>query len=188
MSDPRGVIGLIASGAGGTETIRTDLVEPALERGWQVAITLTPTAATWLAHTGERARLEMLTGFIVRDEPRLPGQRSPHPPMDCYVVAPATANTVAKLALGIADNQALTTAHEAIGSRAVPVVVFPRVSTAHAGHPAWQTHLATLRAAGVHLLWGEDVWPPDDPGVEPGTRRLPTALILDLVERVTTAR
>ncbi|MHA6792388.1 flavoprotein [Pseudonocardia bannensis] len=188
MSDRRGVIGLIASAAAGTETLRTDLVEPALDRGWQVAITLTPTAATWLGHTGERARLEMLTGFLVRDELRMPGQRSPHPTADCYIVAPATANTVAKLALGISDNQALATAHEAVGSRAVPVIVFPRVNTAHAGHPAWLTHLSTLRAAGVHVLWGEGAWAPDDPGADPGARRLPAAMILDLADQVTAAR
>lgn len=58
-----------------------------------------------------------------------------------YVVAPATANTVAKLALGIADNQALRAVGEALGD--------PRATT--------------LRNAGVHLVDGE-LWPLHEPG------------------------
>ena len=54
------------------------------------------------------AEVEEASGFPVRVGPRLPSDLSPHPPVDCYLVAPASANTVAKLALGIADNQALT--------------------------------------------------------------------------------
>lgn len=188
MTDPRGVIGLIASAAGGVETIRGDFVEPARDRGWQVAMTLTPTAALWLSRTSERGKLEQVTGLPVRDQPRQPAERSPHPPVNCYVVAPASANTVAKLALGIADNQALATAGEAIGNRATPVIVFPRVNAAHARHPAWEGHLAALRAGGVHLVYGEDIWPLHEPREAPPGRRLPWPAILDLVDEVTANR
>ena len=115
MTDGRGVIGLIAAAAGGIETVRSEFVEPAHDRGWRVAITLTPTAGDWLTESGELAKLEQVTGLAVRIGPRRPGEQSPHPLVSCYVVAPATTNTVAKLALGIADNQALTTVVEAIG-------------------------------------------------------------------------
>ncbi len=188
MTDPRGVIGLIAGAAGGVETIRADFVEPAHDRGWQVAITLTPAAGRWLANSGERAKLEKITGLTVRDQPRQPGEQSPHPPVDCYVVAPATANSVAKLALGIADNQALTTAGEAIGNRATPVIVFPRINAAHARHPAWEGHLAALRTGGVYLVYGADVWPLYEPREAPPDRHLPWPAILDLVDEVTAAR
>jgi hypothetical protein len=184
----RGVIGLIAGAAGGIETLRSGFVEPALDRGWRVAVTLTPTAGSWLAESGERSKLEQLTGMAVRDLPRQPGELSPHPPVDCYVVAPATANTVAKLALGIADNQALTTACEAIGNRATPVIVFPRVNAAHTRHPAWEGHLASLRSGGVHLLYGADVWPLYEPREAPPDRELPWLAILDLVDEVTAVR
>ena len=185
MSRRRGTIGLIVSAAGGAETVGTDFVRPALDHRWQVAVTLTPTAAAWLDACGERGKLEQVTGLAVRDRPRMPGERSPHPRIDCYVVAPASANTVAKLALGIADNQALTTVNEAMGNGAVPVVVFPRVNAAHARHPAWQSHLAALRAAGAHLVWGVDVWPLYEPREAPPDRSLPWREILALVERVT---
>lgn len=80
------------------------------------------------------------------------------PEVDCFAVVPASANTVAKLALGLADSQALTSVCEAIGGRRLPVV-FPRINAAHAGQPAWDDHIAALVKAGVHLVYGEDVWP-----------------------------
>lgn len=180
MTAPVGTVGLIGTGAGGVDTVRADFVEPARQRGWRVAVTLTPCAARWLEHTGELQALESATGLPVRSQPRMPGQRNPHPPVDCYVVAPASANTVAKLALGIADNQALSTACEAIGGGVVPVIVFPRVNAAHARQPAWHHHLAALREVGVHLVYGEDVWPLYEPREAPPGRGLPWEVILQL--------
>ena len=46
-------IGVVATSAGGVETIRQGLVQPLVDEGHQVAITLTPTAAIWLDHLGE---------------------------------------------------------------------------------------------------------------------------------------
>lgn len=165
-------LGLICSSAGGLEHVRQRLVEPMIRDGWTVAVTATPTAATWLRASGELERLEEATGLPVRHSPRRPGEVSPHPAVDCYAVVPATANTVAKLALGIADNQALTTVCEAIGSGTLPIVVFPRVNAAHAGQPAWEGHIDLLRKAGVHLVYGEDVWPLHQPRSAPG-KQLP---------------
>ena len=184
----RGTIGLIVCAAGGADSIGADFVKPTIERGWDVAITLTPTSATWLEKSGELRALEQLTGRRVRSSARTPGDESPHPPISCYVVAPATANTVVKLALGIADNQALTTANEAIGNRSTPVIVFPRVNAAHTRHPAWAGHIAALRSAGVHLVYGADVWPLYEPREAPPDRHLPWPAILDLVDEVTAAR
>ncbi len=98
----------------------------------------------------------------------MPGEESPHPKIDCYAVVPATSNTVGKLALGLADNQALTQVCEAIGLGAVPIVVFPRINAAHARQPSWDSHIAALQRAGVHLVMGEDVWPLHEPRSAPG--------------------
>ncbi|WP_329140679.1 flavoprotein [Streptomyces sp. NBC_01476] len=174
----RGVLGVVGAAAGGVEGLRTGLVEPAIGRGWRVAVTLTPTAGTWLRAIGEVERLAEVTGLPVRDQGRFPGEPRPHPPVDCYVVAPASANTVAKLATGIADNQALTQLCEALGMPDVPVVVFPQVNAAHARHPAWAHHLEVLRQAGVHLVQGPDVWPLHEPREAPADRPLPWPAIL----------
>jgi phosphopantothenoylcysteine synthetase/decarboxylase len=165
-------LGLVGSASGGVERIRSELVEPLVADGWRVAVTLTPTAGTWLHASGEAAALEQLTGYPVRVESRLPSEKSPHPPVTCYAVVPATANTVAKLALGLADNQALTTLCEAIGTRNLPVIVFPRVNAAHARQPAWSSHLDALRRSGVDLVYGDDVWPLHEPRSAPA-RDLP---------------
>ncbi|MDL5201192.1 flavoprotein [Streptomyces sp. ALI-76-A] len=184
-SGKRGVLGVVGSAAGGVETLRTGLVEPAMERGWQVAVTLTPTAGQWLRMSGEVEQLEKLTGLPVRDEPRLLGEARPHPPVDCYVVAPASANMVAKLATGLMDNQALTQVGEAIGTLRLPVVVFPRVNAAHARHPAWQNHIDTLRAGGVRIVYGPEVWPLYEPREAPAGRELPWGAVLDAVDEAT---
>ncbi|WP_234442173.1 flavoprotein [Streptomyces sp. NRRL S-1448] len=162
--------------------LRSGLVEPAMQRGWQVAVTLTPSAGRWLRMNGEMERLEEVTGLPVRDEPRLPGEERPHPPVDCYVVAPASANTVAKLATGLMDNQALTQVGEAIGTVGLPVVIFPRVNAAHARHPAWQRHIGDLREAGVHVVQGEGIWPLYEPREAPSGRELPWSAVLDAVD------
>lgn len=173
-------LGVVASAAGGLECLGSELVQPLVDEGHRVAITLTPTARSWMADT-ELAALEHLSGLPVRWLPRRPGETSPHPKLDVLVAAPWTANSVAKLALGIADNQALTLLCESL--TVLPVVLFPRVNAAHARHPAWDGHLARLRAVGVHLVYGEDVWPLAEPR-SAGPRTLPWAAILGLVDQV----
>lgn len=178
MSAP--VLGLVGSAAGGLEQLLFKLIEPMQERGWRVAVTLTPTAATWLDATGDLKQIELVTGLPVRVKPRLPGEDSPHPKVDCYAVVPATSNTVGKLALGLADNQALTQVCEAIGLGVVPIVVFPRINAAHARQPSWDSHIAALKRAGVHLVMGDDVWPLHEPRSAPG-KQLPWDAIMDTI-------
>lgn len=67
---------------------------------------------------------------------------------DIYVVAPASANTLAKLATGLADNL-LTSAALACTS---PVVVAPAMNNAMYEHPATQANLAALRGRGVTVV------------------------------------
>lgn len=156
-------IGVVACAAGGVEEVRSCLVEPLIRRGYGVGVTLTPEAARWLGDLGEVRALEEVTGLPVRSVPRLPREPRPHPPADRWVVAPASAGSVAKLALGIGDNQAMTQVCEAMGQDDVPVVVFPHVNAAHARHPVWERHLGNLRRGGVRLVYGDDVWPLAEP-------------------------
>ena len=71
---------------------------------------------------------------------------------DCYLIAPATANTLAKMAHGIADNLLLTTY---LSSRA-PVVVAPAMDLDMFAHATTQRNLSELRQAGVHVIEPED--------------------------------
>jgi phosphopantothenoylcysteine decarboxylase/phosphopantothenate--cysteine ligase len=74
---------------------------------------------------------------------------------DVLVVAPASANTVAKLAHGLADNL-LTSA--ALANTA-PLVLAPAMNTHMYEHPATQANLELLRSRGARI-------------VDPGTGRL----------------
>jgi phosphopantothenoylcysteine decarboxylase/phosphopantothenate--cysteine ligase len=67
---------------------------------------------------------------------------------DVFLVAPATAQTLAKLAHGLADNL-LTAA--ALACRR-PLIVAPAMNNAMYEHAATQANLATLRARGVTVL------------------------------------
>jgi phosphopantothenoylcysteine decarboxylase/phosphopantothenate--cysteine ligase len=67
---------------------------------------------------------------------------------DLLVVAPLTANTLAKLAHGLAD-ELLT---EAALAHAGPVLVAPAMNTRMWEHPATQANVEQLRARGVEIL------------------------------------
>lgn len=70
---------------------------------------------------------------------------------DAILIAPATANTLAKLALGLPDNFLLTTCLAARG----PIVVAPAMESAMWMHPATQGHVSTLRSRGVRIVGPE---------------------------------
>ncbi|SDF30398.1 Flavoprotein [Lentzea fradiae] len=149
----RGLLGLVASAGGGVESwFRTELAEPAVARGWRLAITLTPAVVPWFEEAGELEKLQALTDLPVRWEPRLPGQPKPHPMPDAFVFAPATFNSVAKLALGIGDNQALTALNEAVGVASCKIIVMAQGSAGQRRHPMWETHVTTLTGAGVVVV------------------------------------
>lgn len=74
MSSP--TLGLVCAAAGGIEQVRERLIEPMLADGWSIAVTLTPTAATWLAATDEIAKIEAATGFPSEALPACPTKRA----------------------------------------------------------------------------------------------------------------
>jgi phosphopantothenoylcysteine decarboxylase/phosphopantothenate--cysteine ligase len=67
---------------------------------------------------------------------------------DILAIVPATANVIAKLAHGIADDL-LTNA--ALAAR-IPIVIAPAMNTAMLDHPATQQNLRTLEARGVTIV------------------------------------
>jgi phosphopantothenoylcysteine decarboxylase / phosphopantothenate---cysteine ligase len=67
---------------------------------------------------------------------------------DVLVVAPATANTLAKLAVGLADNMLTTTA---LATRA-PILCAPAMESAMWDSPATRVNMAALEARGVTFV------------------------------------
>ena len=70
---------------------------------------------------------------------------------DAYVIAPATANTIAKMAHGIADNLLTTT----YLSARCPVFVAPAMDLDMYAHPTTQENISHLKSKGVNIIDAE---------------------------------
>lgn len=84
------------------------------------------------------------------DEPEewVPGHISLAERGDALVIAPCTANVIAKLAHGLADDMLTATA---LASKA-PLVIAPAMNTGMWEHPATRANLATLAARGATFV------------------------------------
>src|SRR3954447_19146910 len=139
-----------------------ELVRLATGAGHAVRVVQTPASLNFVG----RATFEGVTGAPVlvdefeRDPARgaYPGEPEPsHDPIshlelvrraDLFCVAPSSANTIAKLANGLANNL-LTSA--ALASTA-PLVVAPAMNSHMYEHAATQDNLALLRARGATIV------------------------------------
>jgi phosphopantothenoylcysteine decarboxylase/phosphopantothenate--cysteine ligase len=169
----RTVVLAVSGSIAAVETVA--LARELIRHGAQV-VPVMSRAATKILHPDA---LEFATGR--RPITRLTGQvehvrycGDPPREADVLVVAPATGNTVAKMALGIDDTPVTTFAAAALGSR-MPVVVAPAMHLSMAKNPALEERARELRARGV--LWVE-------PLVEEGKAKLAAPEhILAAVER-----
>ena len=134
------------------------LVELAQADGWDVEIVATPPALDFL----DVPVLERLTGHDIRSEYRRPGQPRSREPA-ALVVAPATFNTINKLAAGVSDTYALGVLAEGIG-KGIPTVILPFVNTALAGRAPFKASVGQLRGEGVVVLIGPGGFEPHAPG------------------------
>jgi len=71
---------------------------------------------------------------------------------ELVIIAPATANTIAKMTAGLADDLLGTT----LLATTAPVAIAPAMHTEMWRHPATQANVNTLRERGVHVLGPAD--------------------------------
>lgn len=173
--------------SGGIAAYRAlELARLATKAGHGVRVLMTPAAESFVG----AASFEGIVGApVLRDEferdplrGAFPGEPMlEHDPIghlavvegaDAYMVAPASANTVAKLAAGIADSM-VTTSFLAC---AAPRLVAPAMNDRMYRDPATQANLATLRQRGITVL-EPDEGPLASRG-EYGTGRLPQPDVL----------
>lgn len=139
-----------------------ELVRLAVKAGHAVRVVQTETSTRFVG-TASFAALTgapVLTDEFERDPARgaFGDQHPPeHEPLshlelvanaDVLLVAPASANTIAKLAHGLADNLLTSAALAAT----CPVLVAPAMNNRMYEHAATQANLATLRARGITVL------------------------------------
>ena len=146
-----------------------ELTRLATAAGHSVRVVQTPASRRFVGEASFAALsgAPVLTDEFQHDPARgaFPGQELPtHQPLshlqlvanaDVYLIAPASANTLAKLAAGLADNLLTSCALAA----PCPVVVAPAMNNHMYQHAATQSNIEVLRARGVHI-------------VEPGVGRL----------------
>ena len=127
-----------------------DLVSRLVQLGAQVDVAMTPSAATFVTANTFAA----LTQRPVHDDvmerwgPSSTGHISLAHEADVYVVVPATANSIAKLAAGMADDM--------VGAAALaatcPILVAPAMEHHMWRHPATAANIQTLRDRGMTIL------------------------------------
>jgi len=121
-----------------------------VEHGARVTPVLTPSAcelvgpATFEAITGNRAITRMFEPLQNPDVEHIAVALRAH----LYLIAPATANFIAKAAHGLADDWLTTTL---LATRAT-ILVAPAMNTNMYEHPATQENIHTLKKRGVHFV------------------------------------
>jgi phosphopantothenoylcysteine synthetase/decarboxylase len=131
-----------------------DFISDVIDDGWQVCVITTPMGARFV----DTAHLAGLTGHPVRSAYKDPGDPDVLPPADAFVVAPASFNTVNKLANGISDTLAVGVVCEAMGNRQ-PIIVAPWMNRALAGYGAYARSIGCLRAEGVRIVLTDQTEP-----------------------------
>ncbi|MEA2373943.1 MAG: phosphopantothenoylcysteine decarboxylase / phosphopantothenate---cysteine ligase [Thermoleophilaceae bacterium] len=139
-----------------------ELARLAIKAGHSVRVVQTEAAERFVG----RATFEGITGapvLVGEFEPdpargAYPGDPAPeHAPIshlelaaraDAYAIAPASANTIAKLAAGLADNLLTSSAL----ANAAPLVVAPAMNDQMWAHPATRANVETLRARGATIV------------------------------------
>ena len=145
LTDRRIVLGV----TGGIAVYKAcDLVSRLKKRGAQVRVVLTENACEFV----RPLTFETLSGNPACVDTFAAHTEIEHISLakwgELYVIAPATANCIAKLAGGIADDLMSTTAL-AMGG---PVLLAPAMNANMYRHPATQHNLEVLAARGVHTV------------------------------------
>jgi len=132
-----------------------EIVRQLQERGLQVQVIMTAAAQefvrplTFAALSGEKVISSMFGSAT--EHPNLDSaveHISVAQSIDCLLVAPATADVIAKFAQGIA-NDFLSTLYLATTA---PVIIAPAMNVNMWRHPATQANLEILRRRGVHIV------------------------------------
>ena len=145
LKDRRIVLGV----TGGIAAYKAcDLVSRLKKQGAQVRVVLTEHAARFVPPL----TFETLSGNPAHVDTFAPRAEMEHIALskwaELFVIAPATANCIAKLACGIADDLMSTTAL----AMTCPVMLCPAMNANMFRHPATQANLQILSARGVKLV------------------------------------
>lgn len=119
-------------------------------KGWEVSVVMTRAATEFVGELTLRtlSRRPVAVDMFARREEWCPQHVSLADRADLFVIAPCTANVMAKLAHGLADDMLCCTA---LACRA-PLLLAPAMNEKMWDHPATRQNVETLRARGVRFV------------------------------------
>ena len=153
MSGKRVVLGVTGSIAAHKAA---DIASQLTKRGCDVHVVMTGDAQRFVTPLPFKtlSRNPVVTDLHDEEEGWKPTHITLADDADLFLVAPATANTIAKLALGLADD-ALTCICLALNPEAKTLIA-PAMNGKMWLHPATQANVATLRERGVEFIGPEE--------------------------------
>ena len=133
-----------------------DLASQLAKQGCEVRVVMTADALRFVTALPFKtlSRHPVVTGLYDEEEGWKPAHIQLADEADLLLVAPATANTIAKLAHGLADD-ALTCSALALNPRA-KILIAPAMNGKMWLHPATQQNVAALKARGAEFVGPEE--------------------------------
>ncbi|MCC5841192.1 MAG: phosphopantothenoylcysteine decarboxylase [Opitutales bacterium] len=127
-----------------------DIVSGLVKRGVQVDVVMTPAATRFITPLtlGTLSRRPVSVDLWEEERGWQPGHIELADRADLFVVAPATAHTLAKMAQGLADD---LLGNIYLATRA-PVLLAPAMNGKMLQHPATQANLALLSERGHRII------------------------------------
>jgi len=127
-----------------------DLVRLMKKKGWDVSVVMTACAAEFVTPLTFQtlSRNAVGTGLFAEKDGWHPEHISYADRADVMLIAPCTANVMAKMAHGLADDLLTCTV---LATRA-PVIVAPAMNDNMWAHPATRANVALLKSRGVSLI------------------------------------
>jgi phosphopantothenoylcysteine synthetase/decarboxylase len=127
-----------------------ELVRLMIKNGWNVTVIMTKGATQFVGPITFQtlSRRPVIVDMFAEPEAWTPEHISVADRADVMVIAPCTANVIAKLAHGMADDMLSAVAL----ANTAPLIVAPAMNVNMWDHPATQANVATLKSRGVTLV------------------------------------
>ena len=129
-----------------------DLTSQLTKLGHQVKILMTPAATAFITPLTLQvlSKQAVLVEVMTEDDPKQIQHIDLGNEADLFLVAPASANTIAKLAIGLADNMVTSTALAL--PQGTKKILAPAMNTKMLEHPATQRNLKLLQDYGYQII------------------------------------
>ncbi len=129
-----------------------DLTSQLTKLGHQVKVLMTPAATAFITPLTLQvlSKQAVLVEVMTEDDPKQIQHIDLGKEADLFLVAPASANTIAKLAIGLADNMVTSTALAL--PQGTKKILAPAMNTKMLEHPATQRNLKLLQDYGYQII------------------------------------